>query len=252
MLLLLSAAWATCTFQATADRLDDAMQRAEAAYVAFDVESFKRATAEVDYMAPCLAQPLSPESAARLHRLRGIGYHSSEAKTEATAAFRAARAAAPDWVPPEEMFPEGLELRELYLAQPTSPTGGTRLPKPARGQLRIDGVVGRVRPDRAASLVQIEQDDRVTTTYLLPDDPVPFYAGANARRDTLLITGSATALLAGGAYGLAASQSARRFDTTNATELAATQRTTNALVLTSTGLGVAAVGQLAVAFLGGR
>jgi len=234
LLTLLGAAWAACTFDQPATALVDAMQRAEAAYADLDVPAFQQATVEVDYLVPCLDAPLPPVEAARLHRLRGIGYHTSQRPADATAALRAARVAAPDWEPPLELFPEGFELRELYLELPAAPSATTKVPRPAGGHLLFDGTATQERPSDTSALVQVVVGEQVTTTaYVLPDEPLPAYRGATAPRDRWLVAGIGTVVTGGVLYGLAAATSAQRFDATDADELASVQRCTNTLVVAS-------------------
>jgi len=240
LLLVVGSARAACTLDQPTTALVDAMDRAEAAYADLDVEGFQQATVEVDYLVPCLDEPLPPAEAARLHRLRGIGYHSTQRTEAATAAFRAARAAHPEWEPPTELFPEGFELRTLYLDQPTATSPGHRLPRPAGGDLWVDGQPARSLPTDASALVQVVVDRHVqSTTYLLPDEPVPAYRGATAPRDRWLLAGAGTVLTAGVLYGLAASSSTQRFEASSREELLAVQRRTNTFVVAS---GVFAAG----------
>lgn len=237
---LIGAAWAACTFDQPVTALVDAMERAETAYAAVDVEAFQQATVEVDYLVPCLDAPLARDDVARLHRLRGIGYHTAKREQDLVAAFRAARAAAPNFTPSMELFPEGFVLRDRYQDQPAETRPGPRLPRPAKGELMVDGVAARSRPVDAAALVQVVvAGDVVSSSYLLPDDVLPPYRGSSAHRDRWLLAGGATLLASGVLYGLAASSSAGRFDAADGAELQAVQNRTNGLVVAS---GVVAVG----------
>ena len=54
MLALVQIALAACTFTATVDQLATNLGAAEQAYVELDVDGFRRAMTEVDYLVPCL------------------------------------------------------------------------------------------------------------------------------------------------------------------------------------------------------
>jgi len=249
----LGAAWAACTFDQPVSALVDAMERAEASYADVDVPAFQQATVEVDYLVPCLDAPLPPDEVARLHRLRGIGYHTSKRSQDVVAAFRAARAAAPSFVPSTELFPEGFVLRDRYLAQPSETTLGRRQPRPAGGELVVNGAVAKALPTDAAALVQVVVDGAVqSSSYVLPGEPLPAYRGSTAHRDRWILAGGATLLAGGVLYGLASATSAARFDATDAEALAATQRRTNLLVGCSAIVAVGSAVPFGLAWRAGR
>ncbi len=129
LLLFAQLAQAACTFDASAEQLTTNIDAAEKAYVSLDVPEFQRAMTEVDYLLPCLTDPVAPDLAAELHRIRAIGQYVDGHKSVAVlASLRAAKGLEPDCVFPTEVLPEGFELRDQYEATPTTLAETHRLP----------------------------------------------------------------------------------------------------------------------------
>jgi hypothetical protein len=253
--LLLGAAFAACTFDATPERLGEALRQAESAYVALDVPEFTRAMTEVDFMVPCLVEPVDPDVAVRLHRIRGLGQFIDGDAAGADASLLAAKRLTPDYRFPEEVLPTGFELRDRYESMaPPGPEGSRRLPRPRSGaELRIDGSVRRELPTTSAALVQVFVDDEATASaYLLPDDPMVPYPGADRRRTALLVSAAATSLGSAVLYGGAWASRDGLSEATDNDDLLRRQRSTNTLVGASSGLAVASAVQVAVALWGER
>lgn len=258
---LVAPAWADCTFDAPPERLAAALDAAEQAYVSLDVPEFERAMTEVDFVVPCLEAPVDPTTAARLHRMRGLGRFAAGDRQGAEQSLRAARALEPQYEFPEAVLPKGFELRDLYEGIPAGAPATQRLPRAARGAITwFDGMATRERPVSVPALWQlVDGQDVKQTVYLEPTEPLPWYPGANKDQVPWLVGAGVTAAAAGGVYAAAASLAlpvkepgAGQVFTTDE-QVLARQTTTNALVVTSVALGTAAVGELVVGLLkGGR
>lgn len=133
-------------------------------------QSVDSATAALE----CLAEPMPPEQAARLHRLIGVHRFVHRDRVLAEAAFLAARTVDPEYAFPENMVPQGHGLRTLYESvQPGS--SYEDVPKPASGELLFDGDALAGRPVQSPTIVQI-RDRRgrvVSTNYLETGAPLP-------------------------------------------------------------------------------
>lgn len=245
-----SVAYADCSMRTSAAELAAALDAAEQAYATLDVPAFTRASTEVDFVVPCLEEPVTPPLAAQLHRLRGLGRFADDAPDAALSSLEAARVLAPDYVFPTDILPEGFELREAYEALPTAAGPSTRLPRPRRGELHLDGTVGRLRPTERPVLFQHVTDDGVTTRYLEPGEAPPFYPGVNKRRTAWLVGAGVTALAAGTLYGLSWTSRADLEDVDSSwtnDDLDAVRSRTAGLFWGGVGLGVAAGAQVVVA-----
>ena len=252
LMFFASMAHAACTFNASLDLLESNIQAAQTAYVGLDVGEFQRAMTEVDYLLPCLTEPVSPQLAAELHRIRAIGQYVDGKREAVAASLSAARSLEPDYSFSTDVLPEGFELRLMYEATVPS-TEGSRLPRPGRDTtLYIDGSAARLRPDRAA-LLQIAGASGVSDShYLLPAEPLPDYPGVDRRRNTLLtsalITGAASLTLYGGAW--ISDQSLK--GVANSEELDRTATRTNLLTAGSGVLLAGSLAQLGVLVASGR
>ncbi len=249
MLWMLPAlAHAACTFDATPERLRAALEEAEQAYVSLDVSEFQRAMTEVDFMVPCLVQPVDPEVAVRLHRIRGLGQFIDGDAQGATTSLLAARRLAPDYVFPESVLPKGFELRDLYEGLTPDPDAVVRMPRPSGGTLVVDGHHTRERPTESASLVQVfVEGEAHLSSYLPPEAPLPEYPGVHKARNALLWSAAATSVGSAVLYGSAWSARSRLDEATNNDELLARQANTNLLVGGSSALAVGAAVQIGLA-----
>ncbi len=257
MLLLVSmfvrTAAADCTFQTLPDELSEAIGAAEEAYSTLDEERFRRATTEVDFVLPCLSDPVDSVLATRLHRLRGLGYFAAGDLQAATEALQSARVLDPDYVFPESILPVGFELRDRYEALPGTEGTLRRMPRPRRGALWLDGSESGQRPlDRAALFQQLDPAGQVLQThYLSPTDPLPSYPGIHKRQTNWLIASAGTAALASTLYGLSWVSRAQ-LNTVDASwdadQLDRVQRRTNTLFWLSAVSGVVGLSEVVVAF----
>ena len=252
-----------CASAASQADLQGALQRAETAFSALDVETFTRSMDDAIFLVPCLAEPVDVAQIARLHRLQGIRQFVANEEERAVQSFAAARATEPDYQLPLWLVPDGSALRDLYGRMPVE--NGTKVPVPApvSGTIRFDGVPGLERPTSWSSFVQVlDANGRVVATaYLFPGDAMPAYA---AVKEPVAASGSASgshtphklgvglvsacvgsALGAGLLYGLAAN-SAANFEASHPdwdeSDLVASRSQTNDLVISSGALGVIAAG----------
>jgi len=251
--LVAAPAHAACTFDARPERLDRSLLAAETAYVALDVDAFQTAMTEVDFMVPCMVEPVSADVAVRLHRVRGLGRFIDSDPQGARLSLQAARYLAPDYVFPEEVMPKGFELRDVYEALPGEAVATQRLPRARGGEVFVDGVQVRERPADASALVQVfvAGDDPVST-YLGPTDPLPYYPGVDRTRTALLASAATTSLGAAALYGGAWAAHGRLDRATNEDELQARQAQTNALVGAAGAAAVASAVQVGLALWLGR
>ncbi|MCB9683642.1 MAG: hypothetical protein H6735_01215 [Alphaproteobacteria bacterium] len=249
----MTSAWAECTFRAGLSEVTTALDSAELAYVSLDVALFEKATTEVDFVVPCLEAPLDVATAARLHRLRGLGRFAEGDTRGAVLELSTARVLEPAFVFPLEMLPEGFELRVIYEGLPTEASDEvTRLPRPRGGSLVLDGAVGRDRADdRSVIFQRVEGDAIVQTAVLAPTDPVPWYPGISKRRTVLAVSSLATAAVATGFYAAALQSNSHLSDATSEEELLRRAGVTNVLGGIGLGLyGLAGVGGVAAVVVG--
>lgn len=256
---------APCSSAAGAAELSEALQRAESAFSALDVEAFTGSMDDAVFMVPCVREVLDAPTIARLHRLQGIRQFVANEEDRAAESFAAARAADPNYQLPVWLVPEGSAIRDLYGRVPLENGGREVEPPPVAGVLRFDGQVGGERPTSWSTLVQVVDGAGavIETAYLYPGDAMPAYAAAPMPVTAVPATASVrpapsrklglglagvslgAAVGAGVVYGLA-SASARDFEAEHSdwdrADLIGAQSHTNNLVLASSALGVLAAG----------
>jgi hypothetical protein len=152
------------------------IERAESQFASLDPAGFVDALREASIDLPCLAEPVSPDLAARYHTLVGLELYGAGRLEDARGSFAAARAAAPERGLPAALVPAGHELHGRFAE---APIDGPRapVPPPAVGDLLLDGHSGDSRPaDRPVIAQRVDGGGAVTDTrYLLPTDPLPPY-----------------------------------------------------------------------------
>lgn len=264
---LVTAAWAQCegTPSRTSLELTTALEAAEAAYRDADADGFLGATREMETILPCISEQVPRSLVARVHRTFGMRAFVSRKPDRAGAAFRAANALQPDYVFPPEMVPPQHPMVTLY-ATSKQPGKVEAVPKPAEGNLVFDGRRSLERPLRRLTLLQklTPNEDLEGSWVLWPGDPMPSYTVASASTETpepiappppapsqkqakkgpnlpLLLGAGAALALAGGTYAFAGA-SRSQYDKAHVDHLDTLKGRTNALVLTSAGLGVVGVG----------
>lgn len=258
-------AGAPCSAAATGAELQVALQTAESAFAALDVETFTSSMDDAIFMVPCVREALDAPGIARFHRLQGIRQFVANQEDRAVQSFAAARATDAEYQLPVWLVPEGSAIRDLYGRMPLENGAFERQPAPTQGSLRFDGVEGRERPVGWSTLVQVLDGTGavIATEYLYPGDAMPAYtatpdpivsdasASSGGRRPSrkvgfgLIGASVGSALTAGVLYGLAAG-SASDFDAEHPEwdegDLLRAQSHTNNLVIASGALGVVAAG----------
>jgi hypothetical protein len=247
---------ADCAAPVTTIDLQRALEDAEAAYVALDDIALSVAGQTVQNGIPCLNEPMSRTLAASIHRFVGLQSFLDRELDDAALAYAAARSIEPAYVLPLTLVPEGHPLRDVYASVDLGRDARVSVPE-AKGRLTFDGRESDERPSTWPTIVQVfdEQGRVLSTTYLLPDAPMPEYTPAEGRLSpdtfelkfqtppnrTLLMSAGGAAVAAGGLYALAA-VSANRYHNVDPPDanLDALRATTNGLTVATWGVGVAA------------
>ncbi len=271
MILLLAAlAHAACPVSPGA--IEAALDAAQVAFRMMDRAGFQGATDTAREGLDCLAEPVSPAFAARVHRVNGLREFFAGNDAGARLAFGAARAIDPAYEFPESIVPAGHPVRTLY-AEATSVSSVTvAAPPPAEGQVEFDGAPSPNRPSERPTLALLVRPDRsvAASAYLWPGDPLFPYTVAPSTTSVatgssggartgpnwpLAIAAGATGLLAGGAL-VAANLSDAEFNGmprgSALEDLEAAQAQTNGLQVAAAGLGVVGLGLGVGAVLAGN
>lgn len=244
------------------------LDQAEDAYADFDGVLFQETMDRAAFILPCLESPITPAEAARYHQLQGIRQFSAAEEERSAQAFAAARSAVPDSLLSEQLVPTGHAMRALYASIPLENGGTEPVPVPENGDVLMDGSPAESRPTSWPTVLQLQDaQGRVTnTTYLLPGDALPAYAGVlpeppplaniqwikSKQQLRLLGGGTALALAAGGTYALGAYNAAIYEQDQPDWDIAAFrshERKTNGLVLGSAGMGLTAMALITRSFL---
>lgn len=206
--LLLSVAWASdCPTTDAHDRsladVEAAMEAAEAVFTS-NVGRFGKLMVPVRVTVGCAAVPISPELAARYHRLYALQRDPSGRFGVESAAvlgsLRAARSLEPTFDFDASLLSAGHPMRAAYETTPPDRGATQRVKAPAEGTLWFDGAPSRERPLETATVFQHVADDgaALTTVYLPADAPLPEYA-----LDPVLRRGLTRGALAAGAVAAA-------------------------------------------------
>lgn len=251
LLLFLPAAWAApCPAAATGEDLVVMADRAQAAFAEMDGGGFDAAVGELRAALPCLAAPLSPVQAGRVHMTLGLDGYLARDTARSVPAFQAAQAADPT-LDPESWLSETHPLhQEWRFAKGLESPPPDEIAPPEGVRVYADGVETKaLAPTRPAVLQKVGGGDLESLLWLPGDarpawaPPAPTRLGRDARRHIWL--GTTTLALAGSTAGLllASDALAQRYedDQTAQTELAGLEqgvsRTSTAAIVTG-GLGV--------------
>ena len=130
----------------------------------------------------CLDAPVTPQLAARYHRLVGLSEFVARDEERARLAFAAARAADPLGALPTTVLPQGHTARAL--SESASTPGRTRpLAVRRREQLYVDGVLATARPVDRDALVQVQVGSEIVLNAdLKPGDRLPYGVRSQAAR----------------------------------------------------------------------
>ncbi len=245
-----------CATQVPVSTLEAALAGAEAAW-GIDEPAFRRGVEAGRAALACAAGPLSPDTAARVHRVEGLMAFLDRDTGRVASAFAAARALDPSYTFPEAMIGARNPVRVAYDAAP--PSGGTRpVPPPARRvTLWVDGEPVRARPDARAAIVQVQVADAPmgASVWVLPDDPLPDYRlRGEGLRVPMLIGAGALAAGAGVLWALGADARVDAFEEIplSEAERAERQDTANTLGALTVSVGAAAAATGVSAFLFAR
>jgi hypothetical protein len=261
--LLMTAALADCPTkpERTTLELTSSLEAAETSYQNADVDGFLAAAGSMDAVIPCIGEVIPRSLVARVHRTFGMRAFVSRNNEQASKAFSGARNIEPMFAFPPEMVPTQHPMAKLYAE--ADDTGTTSpIERPAQGSFLFDGRRTLDRPyTRVSLLQQVEDDEVLGTWYLWPKDPMPDYAvwtpdTAKASKGfgvskVLLIGAGAAAVIAGGTYAAAGANRSTYLDAPVEHKDALRSRT-NALVVTSAGVGVVAAGLGATAVVMGQ
>ncbi len=261
--LLLGVTGASAACPSSAASLQSALDSAQLAFSMIDSEAFQAATTEAAAEAGCLADPVAPTVAARLHRVLGLRAFVSGDEAAARTAFASARAIEPDYQFPDTLVPADHPVRQLYTQAMFTSSATTPLSAPEAGHLEFDGSDSTMRPTARPTLALLVDPDGAVqrSAYLWPADPLFEYAPARAvasipmsadlgrvgtRRgpNVPLTLVAAASLAAGGTcWGIArAAHNAYDAAANDETTLTTLQNRTNAFFVTSVGAGVIALG----------
>ncbi len=169
---------APCAFTARASEVRDKLDEAETAYKNVDVDGFANAMDEVHVMLPCVADRVTVEEAARLHRMVGIQTFANGREREAKAALTAAARTEPTWRVPPDLLPASHPLTLIYNGVQPGPDPRVEVPRAIDGPIRFDGVQEVGRPSERPTLFQLldADGDAISTKYLWAEDELPDYA----------------------------------------------------------------------------
>ncbi len=258
-----------CAEAASSADLVGAMEVAENAWSMADAAGFQSATVSLASLLPCVKEPITRSTAARVHRVQGMNHFLQRDPEQMQLSFAAARFVQPGWVWPADLVPADHPVQEQYVAKGIDNPALERTLQPKDGTSWFDGRESLDRPLAWPTIHQhVSDEGAVLGTWLVgPGDSVPDYprkavngsttsGGAVAKRGIrapMLIGAGAGYLASGLLYGLAAQSSGqyRSGDTTSVDELDKLRKSTNGRYWASVGLAgastVTTVGAFAVA-----
>lgn len=258
-----SQAHAACSSVSANDDLVLALEDATTAFGKLEIEAFETAAERARELVVCLGEPISRPTAAEYHRVMGVALFLSRNSPAAQKSFAAARSVEPDYTFPTDLVPEGNPIRDDYAALDPKVGPFELAVEPKAGSLRLNGSRSL---NRAAPLPVIFQqlDGRgavLSTVVVEGGAALPTYEMANVKPEKapreqgagpnkgLLAGAAAGVVVAGGLYGAALATKGAYGDSTTVSDLERRRKTTNALVMASGVIGVAAVGTGTTAFL---
>lgn len=240
-------ATATCARPVSLDEWRTGASAVEAAWARLDLEGFRAATDASALVLPCLGEAITPDDAARAHRIQGLRANLLEDDERSARAFLAARRVDPSWRFPD-WLPEQHALRLLYGRLPLEGLVQSPLPRPRSGSLLIDGTPARFRADGVPAVVQwLNSDGSVGwSSYMQHDEATVGYPVKPSLAPVAWsLTGLAAASLLASGTSLAISAAAREeYDdlATPPESLDQLRETTNTGFWVSVGTGAGAVG----------
>jgi hypothetical protein len=191
MILLVAHALAACPEPALA--LVAALEEAELAWRALDTAALRAADDRARGMAGCLAEPVRPSVAARMHRIEGLRAYADKDMVRAAQAFAAARRVEPGSDIVSDIVPEGHPLRAL--AGGSSADSGALAPmdSPATGHLEVDGRASESRPLASPALILlVDRGQVLASAYTWPTEAVFPYPVRSAEPPPIAAAPSST------------------------------------------------------------
>lgn len=168
ILLLLQTAFASCEKTSDNEALTRGVDLAIEAFTAMEDDRFSSARKAVLAAVPCVSEPINPEVAAAVHRIRGLNAFLDDDSLTAQLYFAAARSIDPSYRFPESVAPEGHPLAQDYLALDTTADRTEALPELTSGSFFINGKRTRERSSSYPALFQlVDGQDRVVKTDFL-------------------------------------------------------------------------------------
>lgn len=273
--LLPSLVAAACPEPVAAAALADAVAGAELAFVRLDGADFRVRVDAAEAALACLAEPLTPEVAARVHRLFGLSAFVERDAVGARRAFASARRADPTLPSPGAGLPDGHPVRALWaeadaascpgedgradrwdgrVDTPACRPGVAQWGDPVRVTAWVDVGDPLPAPRPAPASAAPSSEPVVAVIQPIPASPPPSPEGASppSRRGLTLTlgAGAGVGLLAAGGLGLGAALVAddfrtQRHDADELVSLAARANGLGTAALASAGIAVAS-GALAV------
>ena len=219
------------------------LEAAEAAYADLNIPEVDAAVDRAMFALPCVPELLSPELSAHYHRILALRLFGEGREQDAVKALAASKQLVPHYELPETLLPAGHILRERYEALPRSGPS-TRVPRPKKGGVAFDGLLGVNRPRDRYTILQFTDSNGkvVSNEYLGPEDPLPKYPSVVDLGPTLSIVGGSTLLAGGAMFAVAATMASqwKKTDFENEQELLDRRDQINALnvaAITTCGLG---------------
>jgi hypothetical protein len=239
-LSLLTAVFA-CSEPTPVEGLVDALAAAEAAYAELSDDA-PFLLDRVSVVLPCVAEPLTPPLAARVHRLQGLRLWAVD-RTLAVGALRAARELDPQARFSEAMLSPDHSARAVHEGW-SGRSATERVPAPRTGALWFDGQPGRARPTERPTLFQ----HGGATSWVPPEDPLPTYEVRGKPVVPVAVAAGVAGLAAAGSYGAAWGARGQATQAAAAGDRAAADA---AVVRTNTMTAVAATSGATALVLGG-
>ncbi len=168
----------------TVAQLDESVDNAEDAFADLRVDDFEVSLDQIDLLLDCLEGTVTTETAARVHRVKGIVAFAADQEDRAAFSLTAARLLDPGHPMPDSLVPVGHPVRVIYDEVDLSDDPMMSVPEATAGWLAFDGSKGLDRPLARASVIQVfdHEGQPRTARYLYPGDPLPPYPGSLAPR----------------------------------------------------------------------
>jgi len=190
-----------------------AMDEIEASYIALEDQAFRDGVNQLaGLLLPCAGEALPPSLAARHHRVMMLHLHGIGDETNAQLSMAAAKSADPEYGWSDELLAPNHPLRQGWEALEVD-AATRKVPEPKVGSVAFDGINGRERPKDYPTIAQVfdESGQALSTSYLAPRENLPAYRAVPRTRNVLIGCSAGSALLAGGAYGMAWAANSRLY-----------------------------------------